>query len=194
MYSQVKSLSEVPRLVEITSDLSIQQLNESHAAELFSLTDKNRVYLKKWLPWLDTCTQESDTLNFIMRTKDAVVENSGLTFGIFYKRKIAGTISLNQIDWSDRKTDIGYWIGETFQGLGLATLACAKLVDIGFQQCNLKKISISCALENYKSQRIPIRLGFKETENVSKKENLHGTYVDHIVYTIDRDEIHYSLT
>ncbi|MDD9139490.1 MAG: GNAT family N-acetyltransferase [Candidatus Cardinium sp.] len=182
-----KSLSAVPKSVKLTPDLVIKQLDESHTKELFSLTDRNRSYLKKWLPWLDSCTRESDTLYFIISTKDALSKHTGVTFGIFYKCSIAGSISFNQINWLDGRADIGYWIGEAFQGSGLVTLACSKLIDIGFKLLNLKKMSISCALENTKSRNIPMRLGFKETKIVPKKENLYGRYVDHIIYTIHKD-------
>ncbi|WP_162534175.1 GNAT family N-acetyltransferase [Candidatus Cardinium hertigii] len=183
-----KTLSAVPKSVKLTPDLVIKQLDESHTKELFSLTDRNRSYLKKWLPWLNSCTRESDTLHFIISTKDALSQHTGLTFGIFYKCSIAGSISFNQINWSDGRADIGYWIGEAFQGSGLVTLACSKLIDIGFKQFDLKKISISCALENTRSKNIPMRLGFKKTEIVPKKENLYGSYVDCIVYTMHKDE------
>lgn len=56
----------MPKSIELTSDLVIKQLNESHTKELFSLTDSNRSYLKRWLPWLDSCTRESDTLKIKM--------------------------------------------------------------------------------------------------------------------------------
>ncbi|WP_369127116.1 GNAT family N-acetyltransferase, partial [Candidatus Cardinium sp. cBcalN2] len=60
---------------------------------------------------------------------------------------------------------MGYWIGEAFQGLGIVTSACAKLVAIGFHQLALNVIAIRCAIDNRKSQNIPIRLGFKKSDS-----------------------------
>lgn len=166
----------------------IKQLDSSHTEALFSLTEANRSYLKKWLPWVDLCISQSDTLDFITIANEALCNNSRLVFGIFFKEKIAGMISFNTIDLSNGTAEIGYWIGEAFQGLGLVTLACAKLVDIGFKQLGLQDIAIKCATHNTKSQNIPMRLGFKKGEHVLKNENVHGMYMDLIEYTIQRDQ------
>ncbi|WP_250238004.1 GNAT family N-acetyltransferase [Cardinium endosymbiont of Oedothorax gibbosus] len=166
----IKNLSKVPKSVALNRDLMMKQLNKSHTEVLFALTDQNRSYLNRWLPWVDSCISQSDTLNFITSANHGLLKNSGLTFGIFYKGKISGMISFNTIDLSDGKGEIGYLIGEAFQGLGLVTRACSKLIDIGFNQLDLKGHFIRCAIKNTKSQSIPIRLGFKKTEHVPKKE------------------------
>ncbi|WP_431731904.1 GNAT family N-acetyltransferase [Bacillus timonensis] len=41
--------------------------------------------------------------------------------GICHKGKIAGSIDYLYLDWSSYKTEIGYWLGKDFEGLGLAT-------------------------------------------------------------------------
>ena len=46
---------------EVKLSLSIPQ----YAEELFELIDKNRGFLKQWLPWLDSVTKPSDTKSFI---------------------------------------------------------------------------------------------------------------------------------
>lgn len=186
----INNLSKVSKSVALNSDSIIKQLDKSHVEALFALTDQNRSYLKRWLPWVDSCISQSDTLNFITSANDALLKNSRLTFGILYKGKISGTISFNTIDLSDGKAEIGYWIGEAFQGLGLVTHACSKLVDIGFKLLDLESISIVCAIKNTKSQNIPIRLGFKKTDTVLKRENAYGMHIDHMVYTIRRDQWH----
>jgi ribosomal-protein-serine acetyltransferase len=47
---------------EIKVGLSVPQFAE----ELFILTNRNREYLRTWLPWLDTIQKISDTREFLV--------------------------------------------------------------------------------------------------------------------------------
>ncbi|MCT4696911.1 GNAT family N-acetyltransferase [Candidatus Cardinium sp. TP] len=66
--------------------------------------------------------------------------------------------------------------------------ACSKLIEIGFKALDLEVIAIRCAVENIQSQKIPTRLGLKKPNVVLKKENMHGTHMDIVVYTIQKDQ------
>lgn len=184
----INNLSKVPKLVVLTKDLMIKQLDGSHTEALCTLIDQNRSYLTKWLPWLSSCISQSDVLNFITGANDTPYKDSKLPFVVFYKEEIAGIINFNRMDLSSGKAEMGVWIGEAFQGLGLVTCAGSKLIEIGFKQLDLQEISVRCAVNNINSQSIPIRLGFKKTDTV--KENIYGVYMDVIVYTMQRDQWH----
>ena len=45
----------------IDSATALRVLREDDAAELFALTDANRAYLRRWLPWVDLVTSEEDS-------------------------------------------------------------------------------------------------------------------------------------
>ncbi|MDO4894217.1 hypothetical protein [Moraxella sp.] len=47
------------------NDNILKPFNINNAQELFELTNKNRVYLKRTLPWLDNIQTIDDTLDFI---------------------------------------------------------------------------------------------------------------------------------
>ena len=56
--------------LKIDNDTKLKLLEKEDAYELFALTDKNREYLRRWLPWLDTVTRVEDSLNFIQAGKE----------------------------------------------------------------------------------------------------------------------------
>jgi hypothetical protein len=76
--------------------------------------------------------------------------------------KLVGDIGYHPIDWADRKAEIGYWLGESFQGKGLMTEACKTLITYAFAELGLNKVEIHCAAENIRSCAIPKRLGFTQ--------------------------------
>ncbi len=166
--------------VDDNSDLEL--LNESHADELFNLIESNREYLKEWLPWLDNNRYLQNTIDFIRITQIQYERNETIQFALLHKEQIAGIVGFHRIDWMNRSTAIGYWIGEEYQGRGLITKSCSRVLDYSFGRMGLNRIEIRCATENVKSRAIPERLGFKEEGLIRDAEWLYDHYVDHIVY------------
>jgi ribosomal-protein-serine acetyltransferase len=160
----------------------LRLLEERHAQELTDLTDRNREYLRAWLPWVDANRTVEDRKKFISGALKQFAENDGFTAGIWHEGRLAGVIGYVSIDWDNRTTEVGSWLGEEYQGRGLVTAACRALVDHAFEELGLNRVSIACATENKKSCAIPERLGFRREGVVRQAEWLYDHFVDHVVY------------
>jgi ribosomal-protein-serine acetyltransferase len=166
----------------LTDDAELRLLEMYHAGELFDLTDRNRHYLRQWLPWLDSTQTVDDTRNFIKDTLQQFADNEGFQAGIWYKGALAGVVGHHKIDWFNRQVEIGYWLGAEFQGKGLMTSACRALVDHAFKELRLNRVQIRCAVANTRSCAIPERLGFTREGVIAQGEWLYDHYVDLVVY------------
>ena len=91
-------------------------------------------------------------------------------------------VGYHAIDWENRSTALGYWLGKGYQGKGLVTAACRALVEHAFGELDLNRVSIACATENKKSCAVPDRLGFRREGVVRQAEWLYDHFVDHAVY------------
>ena len=172
----------------IDKNLKLELINESHAEELFRLTDINREYLKQWLSWVDSTISVKDTVAYIQRSKLQYSENDGFQCIIKYDNKIAGMIGLVYIRNVSRKTEIGYWLSKDLQGKGIITKSCKNVIDHCFYTLNLNKIIIQCAAENKASQGVPVRLNFK-IEGILRQDGfLNGKFVDHIRYAMLKED------
>jgi ribosomal-protein-serine acetyltransferase len=167
---------------KLGENTELRLLEERHAQELTDLTDRNREYLRAWLPWVDTNRTVEDRKKFIRGALKQFAENNGFTAGIWHEGRLAGVIGYVSIDWDNRTTEVGYWLGEEYQGQGLVTAACRALVDHAFEELGLNRVSIACATENKKSCAIPERLGFRREGVVRQAEWLYDHFVDHVVY------------
>jgi ribosomal-protein-serine acetyltransferase len=172
----------------IDRSTSLRVLHEDDARELFELTDDNRAYLRRWLPWLDTVTREVDTRAYVRATLKQRKEGRGPVFGIHYEGDLAGVIGFLPIDRVNRFGEIGYWLAAKRQGRGIMTQCCRFVVRYGFLTLDLHRIQIAAATENRQSRAIPERLGFKLEGVLRERENLYGTFVDHAVYALLRAE------
>lgn len=167
-------------------ELKLLEINDSE--ELFDLVDKNRKYLKQWLPWVDSTITSDDTRKFIQSCIEKFAGNKAFEAGIWFKGKMAGVIGIHEIEWEKEETALGYWIAEEYQGNALVTDSCKVILKYCFDELKLKKVEIRCATENIKSRAIPQRLGFKESGKREMAEWLYDHYVDHVIYSISRDD------
>ena len=167
---------------KLGENTELRLLEERHAEQLADLTDRNREHLRTWLPWVDASRTVEDSKNFIRSTLKQFAENNGFQAGIWHEGRLAGVVGYHAIDWENRSTTLGYWLGEEFEGQGLATAACRALVDHAFEELGLNRVSIACATGNERSCAIPERLSFQREGIQRQAEWLYDHFVDHVVY------------
>lgn len=170
------------RILDETTQLRLG--HPSFAAELYSLTDDNRNFLRQWLPWVDGVKSPEDTEAYLQGELSRFADGIGLSAAIFYGGAIAGVVGYNQIDRANQSGQIGYWLGEAFTGKGLMTAAVKDLVEVGRSDLSLKRIEIRCAVQNAKSRAIPERLGFANEGTLRKSEKVYENWYDHVVYSL----------
>jgi ribosomal-protein-serine acetyltransferase len=166
----------------LSQDLSLALLEPRHAEELFRLTEANREHLREWLPWVDGVHAVEDTRAFIRITQKQWYENNGFQTAVQLRSQIVGVIGCHRIDRANRSTSLGYWLAKAHEGRGVMTTACRAYVDHLFGALELNRVEIRCAVENWKSRRIPERLGFREEGTVRDAEWLYDHFVDHVMY------------
>ncbi len=167
---------------KVDDNISLKLLNKSDAEDLYALINSNRLYLRQWLSWLDKIKEVNDTVSFINNTRDQFANNNGFQAGILVDQKLTGIIGLHEIDWEDKKTEIGYWIDQNYQGRGIITKACKALLDYLFNRLKLNKVEIHCAEQNTKSQQIPLKLGFVREGLIREAQWLYDHYVNLVIY------------
>jgi ribosomal-protein-serine acetyltransferase len=199
-------------LDRISDNLELRLLQLADAEELFALTDANRLYLRQWLPWLDTIDRVNDTRDFIARTLKQLTEQEGLAAAICDRGKIVGLVGFNRIvgvaslrrqtfhvgnacalrlryeNRQDRIGYIGYWLAESAQGKGMMTKSCQSLINYGFTTLKLDRMVIACATENYRSRAVPLRLGFVHTGVIRDAEWLYQEFVEHDMYALSVED------
>lgn len=83
---------------QIRDDLSVKPMEERHAPEVFAVVDRERAYLREWLPWVDMTTEVEHTLNFIKTSLQQFAGNDGFSAGIWSGNELIGGIGTHKID------------------------------------------------------------------------------------------------
>jgi ribosomal-protein-serine acetyltransferase len=172
----------------IRGDVELRLLEERHAPAIFGLVDQDRAYLREWLPWVDSTLAEDDTLSFIQSTRQQFAANESITAGIWKGDRFTGVVGTHKINWLYRKVEIGYWIGEAFQGSGIMTDACRALITHLFDELDLHRVEILCGTANARSMAIPKRLGFKLEGTLREAGFACGHFMDlHVFGMVKQD-------
>lgn len=169
---------------QLTDQIKVSLSIPHFAEELFALTDRNRAFLREWLPWLDHTKTADDTRAFLTDQLLAFARGESLHLTIFHEGVIAGVAGFNAVDRTNKIGYIGYWLGREFTGRGIMTEVVRDLVAIGRDYYGLQKIDIRCATENRRSRAIPERLGFAHEGTLRRAENVYGNWFDHEVYAM----------
>ncbi|NQW43213.1 MAG: GNAT family N-acetyltransferase [Bacteroidetes bacterium] len=120
------------------------------------------------MPWIEKMQAVEFISNFVKGYQIINAEGVEYAFVIIENGSMFCRIGIYKIDQQNKIGKIGYWVGENFQRRGITTLSCKALVDFCFKILKLNRIEIKYAVDNIKSQAIPLRLNFK-TSRVSSQ-------------------------
>jgi len=122
------------------------------------------------LPFVDLTNTIAFTQNLIAGYLNS--DRVNITCAIYYKNTFVGLVGLKDTDLINNKTEIGYWLSESFQHKGIITRSCKGLMDYAFKILGMNRVQLKAATENFKSQRVAERLGLS-LEGIERDGELH---------------------
>lgn len=172
--------------LELEHGLELALVKPGFAKSYLAILERDREYLARWLTWPYQARNEEFFQEFVKRSLRDYADGKSLTCAMLKDGAVVGNVSLNTIDHSLKKAEIGYWICSEQQGKGIVTRSVAKLIEIAFGELGMEKVQISAAVDNAPSRKVCERLGFKLEGVITRSENLNGIVVDHAVYGLSR--------
>ena len=173
----------------IAPGIEIKLLEPGDAEAVFAVADRDRAYLREWLPWMDRTHSPADVRQFIEEVVSPPwAGNRGPHCGIWVEGELVGSIGCHAIDWTNRWCSLGYWIESRRQGQGIVTRSAAAMLNYLFDEMRLRRVVIQCGTGNHRSRAIPERLGFTQ-DGVMRQAQLVGTrWLDLSTWSILEDE------
>ncbi len=158
--------------IRVSDKIRLERVSLDMAPIIYNTIDRDREYLKEWLPFVNFTFDLSDTVNFI-KSVNAENNRRDYVYSIWYKEEFAGLIGFKDTDWVNRKSEIGYWLAEKMQHKGIITACVNQMTDYAFKKLRLQRIQIKVAEANKKSEAIPHKLNFT-FEGIERAGELHG--------------------
>jgi ribosomal-protein-serine acetyltransferase len=179
-------------LIPVDDHISLRFIAPQHAEELAGVVDANRSHLARWLPW----ATDSYAVEGVRAWIDVVTKGFGdrteLALSIVKDGAVVGGIgwtnwvTIDNADWGMRSSsaDIGYWLAKDAEGQGIVTRATRSLIDYGFGEMQLQRITIRAEPENQRSWAVPERLGFQYEGTQRHVCYWKDRWVDHRCYAM----------
>ena len=165
--------------------LKILDINDSQI--IFDAIDTNRYHLRKWLPFIDATRTVNDTRAFVKSIVEDI-ERRQEVFTIWFNDSFCGLAGIKEIDFLNRKAEIGYWLVENATGKGIMIKSVDKVIQFVFDELEMNRIQIRCGVGNTKSSAIPKKLGFFFEGVERQGERFHTKYIDLEVYSMLKSE------
>jgi ribosomal-protein-serine acetyltransferase len=176
----------------VNDHIHLQQLRMAHAGIIFEAIDRDRNYLRRWLPFVDQTRKPEDTKDFIKQLQQNL--RNDYVYTIWYKGDFAGLAGYKDSDPVNQKTEIGYWLAENMQGKGIMIQTVKKLVDFAFRNLNRNRVQVKVAVGNHKSSAIPKKMGFI-FEGIEREGEFHtDRFYDLELYSMLKKEWSASLS
>lgn len=172
----------------VSAGLEMRQYEAADAEAAFAVAERNREYLRMWLPWVDQTHSVADVRRFIETATAQWDGGLGPNCGIWLGAELVGSIGCHAIDWANRNCSIGYYVDAAYQGRGIVTRCCASMLDYLFQSVDLHRVVIQCGTGNLKSCAVPERLGFRREGVAREGEWVGGRWVDLVVWAMLQEE------
>ena len=169
-------------LIAVREHIIMRTLAPKDAAEIYQVIDRDRTYLRTWLPWVDETDSANVTKDVITSWEEDFKNKRDIVLGIFENGRYIGNIGLHGLHNYNRSGMIGYWLAQNRQGCGVISDCVRALTNYGFYELGLNRIYIHCAAGNKKSRAVPERLGFLKEGVLQDGEYLYEVFHDLVVY------------
>jgi ribosomal-protein-serine acetyltransferase len=174
--------------LQVDEEIYFCLADPKYAQRMFFLINKDRDYLSQWLGWPKYSKQPSDYAEFAVLALKLYAEGKALPGCIEYRGVLVGAAGFNTIESPLKRAEIGYWLASDYQGRGIMTRVCRKLIDIAFNELQLEKVQLSAAEENLSSRAVAERLGMRLEGIITNAEAIDDRIVNHAVYGLLRSD------
>ncbi len=166
-----------------TDRLTLREIRESDASEIFDMRTNDRVNQFMARPEMGTM---DDSVQLIKRTNEAYANKQGIGWaGILRDNNaIIGTCGFNSIDYPNLHAEIGGELSVDYWGKNIAVEAVSAIVNFGIHEMNLHTIEAKVSPENRGAIFLLEHLGFKKEAHYRDRVYNKGQYMDLAVYSI----------
>lgn len=166
-------------------EILIKLIDSSCMEKLFEFELLNRQFFEKTCPSRGDAYYEINNFKRILASLIIEQENGLLYMYLIYNKlnEIVGRVNLVDVQRGTyNKAELGYRIGENYQGKGYATKAVNLILEKASTLHCINKVLAGTSSKNIASQTILTKNGFKF---ITKQENyilLNGEYHDNMVF------------
>jgi RimJ/RimL family protein N-acetyltransferase len=166
----------------------IRAYQPDDARALWEAASESVAEVFPWLAWCHARYSMNEAVEWIRSRSQLAAEGHEYTFAIVGDDgRFLGGCGINQINRIHKFGNLGYWVRSSATGRGVAREAVRQVADFTFQNTDLVRLEIVCAVGNERSQRVAVRAGAVREGLLRRRLVLHGQPVDAVMYSLVRE-------
>ena len=167
----------------IMKNIIIEKLQDEDFEKLFEFELENRAYFEEMVP-----SRGDDYYNFetFKQRNKALMNEQGQGLSYFYLIKnkeglVLGRMNLVDIEKAKGLGHIGYRVGKSYTGKGIANKTLKLLLETS-AQLGLRRISAKTTTNNIASQKILEKNGFQYIATADEEFKMNGQLLSFVYY------------
>lgn len=181
----------IPTRARTTRRLALRPFRRRDLEPLVGAIHESWEDLAQWLPWAHAGYSRLDAMRFIRDSTAAWAEGRAFDFSIRSRAvpdEHLGNISIWPVSRRELSGEVGYWIRSASAGNGIATEAAARVLQVGFEELGMHRVTLRIAVGNLASERVAAKLGFVHEGLLRKEVLVHGVWLDHTLWALLDEE------
>ncbi|RMF04838.1 MAG: N-acetyltransferase [Bacteroidetes bacterium] len=176
----------------LTSRTVIRRFREGEGKAFYELLQTNRSYLEDHFSTLLAQVPQPEQAEIFVRQAMAnwLLQHS-YAFGVWHTgdAKLIGYVHFREIDWDIPAAELSYFLDYAYTGQGIMTEVIARMVQYAFRQLKLDKLRLRTLIDNYASQRLARKVGFRREGDLRNEyRKPAGNLVDIMLFGLTREE------
>jgi len=180
-----KSLEESISSLKMPVAIRPYRVEDAHALWAAARESQPEIF-----PWLEWCHPEYSLADAEWWCNSrAALAAAGQEYSFVISAPDGGFLGgcgLNQINRIHRIANLGYWVRTSSTGRGVAAEAVRQLCRFAFENTDLVRLEIVCAVGNQRSQRVAEAAGAVREGVLRSRLLLHGRAVDAVMHSLVR--------
>ncbi len=174
------------------SDLLEVQIRPYKLGDALAVWEAARESVTEIQPWMAWCHDEysvAESREWLAVQVQAFQDGTAFKFAIVERDgQYLGGCGLNQIDATNKRANLGYWVRSSVARRGVATAAVALLQKWAFRHTDLVRLELVIAAGNLASQRVVEKAGAECEGTLRQRLWLYGTAQDARMCAFTRPE------
>jgi RimJ/RimL family protein N-acetyltransferase len=183
---KLPAMPELPESLRLEDgSVALRDWRDADAPVLEAVCGEWNVCSFTSVPW---SYSEAAALAWIERTRRKRAEGTVLGLAITAEGRDVPVGHVNLIRFSDdgRDAAIDYWLVPAARGRGIASAACRRLIEWGFDSLDLERVEFAILPDNFASQRVAERVGAVPEGLRERSHEEHGRWWDMNVFAVRR--------
>ena len=168
--------------LSVHHQLSLISPKMNQADEFYKLIDKNRDFLNQHITFADNKKTLDSVKSFLRELYSFNIGGQKFNLVIQYQGQIIGLIGFHKIDRMHARAEVGYWLGEDYQGLGIMQQAIPKFLHYGFEALAINKVELLTLTNHERNIRLIEKLNFVKEGVLKEHYFMHDSFHDAVVY------------